>query len=232
VQQTIPTPQPAADEARHWRLKWGTRETLRVKDVIEVRAYGQLEVGISNPQQLAACLGMADEQALVEAAYSRLKDIVVQALQAALDKKDALVLSERSGSFAPEFVEQVTAAANASLRAQLAEMGLELHSFAIEGNSYDQPPEPMLVIKDAPPGAPGLGAGSSLEAMMAAMQAPDVPPSASPLLNFMTLAHVAAYLGVTETEVIELIESGRLKSDRIGSAYRVSKEQLEEYLQV
>jgi len=53
MQQTTPGTQAAASDALQWQIKWGTRGPLQVKDIIKVRAFGRLEVGISDPQYLA-----------------------------------------------------------------------------------------------------------------------------------------------------------------------------------
>jgi excisionase family DNA binding protein len=70
----------------------------------------------------------------------------------------------------------------------------------------------------APPPIPG-GATSS-----AASPAPGVLP------ELLTPADVAKALGVTEADVVSTIESGELKAKKIGSAYRVTRGALDEFL--
>ena len=41
---------------------------------------------------------------------------------------------------------------------------------------------------------------------------------------------VARLLGVTEGDVLDIIESGQLKAKKIGSAYRIKKSAVEEFL--
>jgi membrane protease subunit (stomatin/prohibitin family) len=135
MQHTMQNTQAEAGDTRRWQIKWGTREPLPVKDTVEVRAYGQLEVSVSNHQQLAVHLHAQDEE-LTETARARLKDMAVQAVQTAVDKQDALAFPDHEGACAPECVEQVTADASTGLRPQLADMGLELCSFVIEGTSH------------------------------------------------------------------------------------------------
>ncbi len=252
MQHSTPDAQPAAGEARQWQIKWGTRDPLQVGDAMELRVYGYLDVDVASAPQLAACLGAKDEQELLKAARGRLREMVLLALQEALDKLDALAFPDHSGSLAPEYVEQATAGASASLRAQLAEMGLELQSLAIGGNSYQHTYSYLKtggddcagcramriqlgLEKPAQPPPPGLmvsGISSELGRMMqqAMMQSPANPPPASPDADVMTQAEVAACMQLTEAEVIELIESGQLKGKKIGPAYRVSRKSLEEYL--
>ena len=46
----------------------------------------------------------------------------------------------------------------------------------------------------------------------------------------MTPADVAKVLAVTEADVISTIESGDLKAKKIGSAYRITRGALDEFL--
>jgi excisionase family DNA binding protein len=69
------------------------------------------------------------------------------------------------------------------------------------------------------PGAPAAGAATS-----AASPSPGAPP------ELLTPADVARVLGVTETDVISTIEGGELKAKKIGSAYRVTRGALDEFL--
>jgi excisionase family DNA binding protein len=243
MQQPTLNPQ-AASEATHWQIKWGT--LAQVLEAVEVRAYGRLEVSVSNPQQLAAGLGAQNEQEPSEKTRGRLKDMAAQALQAALDKHGLLSFPDHEGACAPECVQQVTADASASLRAQLAGVGLALGSFVIEASSYkhlhkssdftggdDCPGCRAIRIQlglETPSESStlGLGGGVMIEAMMQAGKMMQSPASLPP--DSMTLGQAAAFLHVTEAEVIGLIESGQLKSEKSGSEYRITQEWLEKYL--
>ena len=46
----------------------------------------------------------------------------------------------------------------------------------------------------------------------------------------MTPAEAASYLRVSEEDVTAMITSGELKAKKIGSAYRISREVLDEFL--
>jgi excisionase family DNA binding protein len=69
------------------------------------------------------------------------------------------------------------------------------------------------------PGAPAAGAATSAAS-----------PSPGALPELLTPADVARVLGVTETDVISTIEGGELKAKKIGSAYRVTRGALDEFL--
>ncbi|MBN1935760.1 MAG: helix-turn-helix domain-containing protein [Anaerolineae bacterium] len=255
MESVTPDTQSAADEARQWQIKWGTPGLVSTEHA-QVRAYGHLDIHVIAPQQLAACLNVQDGQELVQTARSRLKEMAVQALQAALDEQDLLSFPDHVGSLAPEYIEQVMACASAALQTQLAAMGLELGAFVIEGNSYQHQLEHSDLItggddcagcrairrqlgletpSESPP--PGLGSVPALgikmeELMMQTMSQPTgAPPSPASLYpDQMTPAQVAAHLQIAEADVLQLIESDQLKSIKIGSQHRISKAQLEEYL--
>jgi excisionase family DNA binding protein len=71
--------------------------------------------------------------------------------------------------------------------------------------------------------AAAAGAGAA-----AAPAAPGVSPASLPEL--LTPADVAKRLGVGEEDVLSSIQSGDLKAKKIGSAYRVTRGALEEFL--
>jgi excisionase family DNA binding protein len=89
----------------------------------------------------------------------------------------------------------------------------------------------------------GAGAGAGLaigQQMMQAMgqtlqQQPGQPsagqqagPAAVP--DVMNTAQAAAYLQVSEADIMQMIESGELKAKKIGSQYRISKKTIDEFL--
>ncbi|MCS6906709.1 MAG: SPFH domain-containing protein [Anaerolineales bacterium] len=83
----------------------------------------------------------------------------------------------------------------------------------------------------------GLGIGNILSQSLQGMQpgqptAPTpTPPSTPPTIPpVMTPSEAAAFLRVSEEDVIAAINAGELKAKKIGNAYRISKEALEEFL--
>ncbi len=70
-----------------------------------------------------------------------------------------------------------------------------------------------------------LGGGGSGPAAAAGVAAPTAP-----LPDVLTPADVAKALGVTEADVLSTLESGDLKGRRIGSAWRVTKSALDDFL--
>lgn len=85
----------------------------------------------------------------------------------------------------------------------------------------------------------GLGAGVGLggvmaqamtQAMAAGQQQAASAPAAAAVPDVMTTAEAAAYLKVSEADVLALIEAGDLKARKIGSQYRVGRAVLDEFL--
>ncbi len=80
----------------------------------------------------------------------------------------------------------------------------------------------------------GLGVGAGLGATMAqtmaqAMQ-PQQPAAGASVPNVMTPAQAAAYLQVSEADILAMIEEGQVKAKKIGTQYRISKAALDEFL--
>ena len=83
----------------------------------------------------------------------------------------------------------------------------------------------------------GAGAGLAIGQQMAqalgqTMQQQPAQPGAAPtdVPDVMNPAQAAAYLQVSEADIIQMIESGELKAKKIGSQYRISKGVIDEFL--
>lgn len=83
----------------------------------------------------------------------------------------------------------------------------------------------------------GLGAGMAIAQQMTqgiagATQQPQQPAGgpAGPAPDVMTPAQAAAYLQVTEADILQMIEEGTLKAKKIGSTFRISKTAVDEFL--
>ncbi|PWH16052.1 MAG: hypothetical protein DDG59_10375 [Anaerolineae bacterium] len=83
----------------------------------------------------------------------------------------------------------------------------------------------------------GMGIGNVISQSLQGMQpgqagAPAPSPSSTPpsIPPVMTPSEAAAFLRVSEEDVIAAINAGELKAKKIGNAYRISKEALEEFL--
>jgi excisionase family DNA binding protein len=78
--------------------------------------------------------------------------------------------------------------------------------------------------------AAASGVGSAGSADILARDAGAAAPAAPALPDLMTPSDVATALGVTEADVMAIIESGELKAKKIGTSVRVKRSALDEYL--
>lgn len=93
-------------------------------------------------------------------------------------------------------------------------------------------------------GMAGLGAGAGaglaigqqmMQAMGQTLQQPAQPPPAQQAApagvpDVMNPAQAAAYLQVSEADIMQMIESGELKARKIGSQHRISKSVIDQFL--
>lgn len=77
----------------------------------------------------------------------------------------------------------------------------------------------------------GIGLGTGMAGMIAqAMQGAAAGPAAAAVPDVMSLAEAAAYLKVGEADVQALIDEGQIKAKKVGTAYRISKNVIDEFL--
>ena len=84
----------------------------------------------------------------------------------------------------------------------------------------------------------GMGIGNVLSGSLAGMTQgqsqgqtqPTAPAATNGMPDIMTPSEAAGFLKVSEEDLLAAINAGELKARKIGSAYRVSKESLQEYL--
>jgi excisionase family DNA binding protein len=84
----------------------------------------------------------------------------------------------------------------------------------------------------------GMGIGNVLSGSLAGMTQGQAQSQTQPIAgtstngmpDIMTPAEAAGFLKVSEEDVLAAINAGELKARKIGSAYRISKDSLEEYL--
>jgi len=88
----------------------------------------------------------------------------------------------------------------------------------------------------------GLGLGQMMTGMMGNLQpgaqhpqaAPTAPtpaaPAAGAVPDVMNPSQAAAYLQVTEADVMQMISAGQIKAKQIGAQFRISKAALDEFL--
>jgi excisionase family DNA binding protein len=69
---------------------------------------------------------------------------------------------------------------------------------------------------------------------MAAAQAKggSVPPTLNRTPDIMTVAEAAAYMRITEADVLSLIDQGKLGAARIGDTYRIARIAIEDFMRL
>jgi excisionase family DNA binding protein len=76
--------------------------------------------------------------------------------------------------------------------------------------------------------------GQALQGGMQSQQQPKAPTGGAPaggvMADVMTPTDAAAVLKVSEEDVLAAIKDGSLKAKKLGNAYRISRESLEEFL--
>lgn len=78
----------------------------------------------------------------------------------------------------------------------------------------------------------GLVIGQQMVQTLGQTQQPAAQPPAAPasVPDIMNPAQAAAYLQVSEADIVQMIDAGELKAKKIGSQYRISKAVIDEYL--
>ncbi len=85
-------------------------------------------------------------------------------------------------------------------------------------------------IYTIPKGGTPTGNNSTVRGMSMPMNSGRVSAAAAAPPLVMTLSEAAAYLRVSEAEVLALIESNRLGAARMGDSYRIAKRALDDFL--
>ncbi len=63
-----------------------------------------------------------------------------------------------------------------------------------------------------------------------AQQAAPVAPTGGPTPEVMTPSEAAAYLKVSEADIMSMIQGGQIKAKQMGTQYRISKKALDDFL--
>jgi excisionase family DNA binding protein len=131
----------------------------------------------------------------------------------------------------------------------LAEMGL-VNAGRVQGYQAMQTAKATVEAAKQPGGVAGVGAGlgagmaiaqQMTQGIMAGQQQPAQPPqpaqpaqpAAAPtgaIPDIMTTAQAAAYLQITEADVLAMIADGSLKAKKLGTTFRVTKAAIDEYM--
>lgn len=225
-----------------------------------LRAYGTFGLQINNPQQFVAQIVGAQGMYQFADIRDRLVDTILQSLRDVLgewkksafeiqgltkelaikvgadvqDKFNALGLSLKAFLVAEITPSETTAQALRDMGLIAPEVYAQLQAAdAMRDAAKQQGGGGMAAM------GVGLGAGASMAQMMTGMmsgamqpggqpQQPAAAPVAAP--DVMSPAQAAAYLQVSEADVMQMIQTGQIKAKQIGTQYRISKAALDEFL--
>jgi len=234
--------------------KWGTANPIMVRDqdfgVVRLRAFGTYDFRIvDTPRFLREVAGTDDHFLLGEFAdvmRSRIVSVFSQAL--ASSKIPALDIATRHS----ELGEALLPAINPSMNEKY---GIELSSFVLENLSVPAEVEQAIDkrsgmaavgnlndfvkyqmaqgFEKGGSGAGGIGAEMAIGMTMAKeiIQQVGGTTASATLPAVLTPADAAKVLGVSEVDVIASLESGEMKGKRIGSLWRITRAQLDQFLQ-
>ncbi|NIS81515.1 MAG: helix-turn-helix domain-containing protein [Anaerolineales bacterium] len=240
--------------------KWGTPQPILVRNpgmglgVALLQGYGTYSFQIFDPQQLVTQLVGTAGAYSTKDIQARLRAMLLSKLQDLLgETTSATSVPELIG-----LVEEMGAGVRAKAQDDFKALGLTLKSFYIESlkpsdksaeelrdmGMLDMATYTQLQAADAmrdaaqnPAGGAGLtagiGAGMGIgDALSDALRqrGKDDEGAVAETPAVMTPSEAAAYLKVAEEDVIAAIEAGDIKAKKIGKAYRISKEALDEFL--
>ena len=239
--------------------KWGTSNPVMLRDqdfgVVRLRAFGTYDFRVTNPQTFLREVVGTDQNFRLEEFADTMRSRLVSAFSDALatSQVPALDVASRYSELGDALLPVINPATT-------VKYGIEITSFIIENVSVPPEVETaidkrssMSVIGNlndyvkmqlAEGLAKGGGAGNApaelavgiamaqqiAQGITGGGHPPPIPSAAPAAPVLLTPAQVAQILGVGEPDVMASIESGELKSKKIGSSHRVTQAALDAFL--
>ena len=239
--------------------KWGTSNPVMLRDqdfgVVRLRAFGTYDFRVTNPQTFLREVVGTDQNFRLEEFADTMRSRLVSAFSDALatSQVPALDVASRYSELGDALLPVINPATTVNY-------GIEITSFIIENVSVPPEVETaidkrssMSVIGNlndyvkmqlAEGLAKGGGAGNApaelavgiamaqqiAQGITGGGHPPPIPSAAPAAPVLLTPAQVAQILGVGEPDVMASIESGELKSKKIGSSHRVTQAALDAFL--
>ena len=240
--------------------KWGTANPVMMRDndlgIVRVRAFGTYDFRITDPKIFLKEVAGSDHNfrldEFAETMRSRVVSVFAEALaQARIPVFDvASRYSELGQALLPLINPVITAkyglevssfiVENVSVPPEVEQAVDKRSSMAAVGNLNDYVKFQMAQGMEKGGGSGGaateLAVGLSIAQQIMQQQGMPSGAAASAAASAVTLpdllgpADAAKALGVTEADVMSIIESGELPSKKIGSSYRIKRSALDEYL--
>ncbi len=236
--------------------KWGTANPVMTRDpdlgVVRLRAYGTYDFRVVEPRRFLAEVAGTDGQFTVGEFADAMRSRMVSVFSDALASAGVPVLDIASRY--QELGEALLPIINPAVRAKY---GIEFPTFVVENVSV--PPEVEQAIDrrsslsavgdlndyvkfqlaqsmtaggegGAAGAAAQLGAGLAVGQQLAQSLAAPAPAPAAGLPELLSPADAARVLGVPESDVLGALADGSLKGKKIGTAWRIARPALEEFL--
>jgi excisionase family DNA binding protein len=240
--------------------KWGTANPVMMRDndlgIVRVRAFGTYDFRITDPKVFLKEVAGSDHNfrldEFAETMRSRVVSVFAEALaQARIPVFDVASRYTELGSALLPLINPVITAKyglevssfiveNVSVPPEVEQAVDKRSSMAAVGNLNDYVKFQMAQGMEKGGGSGGaateLAVGLSIAQQIMQQQGMPAGAAASAAATAVTLpdllgpADVAKALGVSEADVMSIIESGELPSKKIGSAYRIKRSALDEYL--
>ena len=237
--------------------KWGTANPVMMRDndlgIVRVRAFGTYDFRISEPKLFLKEVAGSDHNFRLDEFSDTMRSRIVSVFADALASASIPVFDVASRY--TELGEALLPLINPVVAAKY---GIEIASFIVENVSVPQEVEQAVDKRSSMAAvgnlndyvkfqmAQGMEKGGSSGGMATelavglsiaqqimqqqGMASPASRPGQSGTIDLLAPADVAKILGVTEADVMKIIESGELGAKKIGAAYRIKRSALDEYL--
>ncbi len=236
--------------------KWGTSNPVMMRDndfgIIRVRAFGTFDFKVVDPKLFLKEVAGSDHHFRLDEFAETMRSRVVSVFSEALSVAKIPVLdlasrySEVGGALLPLINPAMTSKygiemtafilENASVPPEVEQAIDKRSSMTAVGNLNDYVKFQMAQGMEKGGSAGGaatemaIGLAMAREMISQQQQPPPVPGQTATQPEILTPEQVAGILAVTEADVVASIESGDLKGKKIGTAYRITRMALDEFL--
>jgi excisionase family DNA binding protein len=231
-------------------IKWGTGNPIIIRDqdfgLVRVRAHGTFDFHVVNPRLFLKEVTGTDGHFLIDAFIETMRSRIVSAFSDALASAKLPVLDVAS-----RYQELGDALLPLINPAVTSKYGLEIPSFVIESVSLPEAVEQAIdrrssmaaignlndyvkfqMAESMTKGEGGGIAGTAVQLGAGLVMGQQIAQAMAPAggQGLLSPADAAKALGVSESDVLAALDSGSLKGKRIGTAWRIAPQALDEFL--
>jgi excisionase family DNA binding protein len=224
--------------------KWGTTNPVMMRDadlgVVRARAFGTYDFHIVDPKLFLKEVAGSDRDFTLDEFLETMKSRIVSVFGSALASANIPVLdvASRYGELGEALLPLVNSAI-------VSKYGIQLDTFVVENVSVPTEVEAAIDKRSSMAAvgnlndyvkfqmAQGMEKGSSSGGVAAELAvglsiAQQIMQAGGP--DFISPADAARALGVPESDVIAVIESGEMAAKKIGTSYRIKRSDFQNYL--